>query len=527
MRFDDSLATVLAADARSPVGAGIAWRQLVDLIGRRRVEDVDAAVERLRELRERVSPAVRGDSARALATAHPPATLVAFFAEDTLPVAASVLRTVQLNAPEWLALLPALSPPARSVLRHRRDLPADVVRGLASFGATDFVLGHDAPPVAPLAKPIWPSKPAHDVAPRSDIADLVARIDAFRRDRPAPAVPAAPPRPDHFQFHTDTAGVIRWVEGVARTALIGIDLCGRERQGLVTLAAQAGEAFVAHRAFRDVQLDIDGGSSAAGRWRIAGEPRFEHGSGRILGYGGTARRVVEIVPAETASDTLRQLVHELRTPANAMVGFAELIGTELLAPVAPPYRDRAALIQLEARGLTEAIDDLDIAARIEGDALPLRPGCVDLVPLVTRTVADLRLAAAARDIELELQVPRQAAALADDRAARRLPERLIAAVLAAAGPRERLRIQLVAKSRSVRLHVTRPRALVALDDDALLAIAAGEGGDEALPLGVGFTLRLVRSFAAAQGGSLTITAERLTLRLPAAVTPAMERATAA
>ena len=27
------------------------------------------------------------------------------------------------------------------MLRHRRDLPAEVVRGLASFGATDFVLG--------------------------------------------------------------------------------------------------------------------------------------------------------------------------------------------------------------------------------------------------------------------------------------------------------------------------------------------------------------------------------------------------
>ena len=86
-------------------------------------------------------------------------------------------------------------------------------------------------------------------------------------------------------------------------------------------------------------------------------------------------------------------------------------------------------------------------------------------------------------------------------------------------------MQIVVKTRSVRLHLTRPRGLP-VADERLLTIDAGERLDDLLPLGVGFTLRLVRGLAAALGGSLAITPDRLTLRLPAAVTAEMEQATA-
>ena len=530
MRFDDSLATVLAGDTGTAVGAAAAWRQLVDLIGRRRVSDVEAAIARLRDLRARVPAQVRGASGRALALGDPPAALVALFAGDELAVAAPVLRTVILTADEWLPLLPSLSPAARAVLRHRRDLPGEVVRGLESFGATDFVLGHDGIGPAIVERVVSPAAAAPDAEPtpepRSEIADLVARIDAFRRERPVVAAAPPPPVPaDRFQFHTDAAGVFRWVEGVARAPLIGVALTRSVRQGLVTVGPEAVEAWRMREAFREAALSVEGDSSAAGRWRLAGEPRFDPATGQFTGFAGLARRVVAPPPAASAADSLRQLVHELRTPTNAITGFAELIGSELLGPVAPVYRDRAALIHRQGAALAEAIADLDTAARIEGDVLDPRAVPVDLVPLVGRAVADLQPAAATRYVRLTLQAASRAEAISDDRAARRLVERLLAAALAAAMPGEPLLVQLVAKTRSVRLHVTRPRALPA-GDDRLLAIDEGERDDELLPLGVGFTLRLVRSLAAALGGALAIGADRLTLRLPAAVTTEMEQAAA-
>ena len=558
LRFDDSLSTVLAADTSTAFGAQSAWRQLVDLIGRGRVQDLAPVLTRLAELRDRVPVAVRAASARALALATPPAELVALLAADEHAVAAPVLRTATLSAADWLTLLPRLDPQARAVLRHRRDLPAEVARGLESFGATDFVLGHDAPePVeapVPVAEPepapepdvIVPAAPldatpfvavgkaaraipvvaealkqASEPAPRFEIADLVARIDAYQRTRVAPA-PAEPPSPDapveRFRFATDAAGVIRWVDGPARGALVGVSLARVGPQGAVELDASAGGALRRRSAFRGARLEIGGASLVAGSWRMAGEPSFDPATGRFEGMTGIARRPRpdETAAAVTsASDQLRQLLHELRTPANAIAGFAELIGSELLGPVPPVYRERAGTIQRQASDLIGAIEDLDTAARLEGNALELRPGRIDLAELVRRAAGELDALAIDREAGLVLDLS-PASAHADGRAAQRLVTRLLATLLAVARPGERLRVHVAAKTRNARLSVTRPRALGAATGDALFAIDENGDSPEGALLGTGFALRLARNLAAELGGRLQIEEDRLTLRLPLA-----------
>ncbi len=555
MRFDDSLTTVLSADATTAFGAQSAWRQLVDLIGRGRVTDLDAALRRLRELRDQVPATVRAASGRALALATVPAELVAFFAEDEDAIVTPILRTTTLPADAWVRLLPRLSPAMRAVLRHRRDLPATVLRALDSFGATDFVLAHDSAEVATVPPPIvaTPSAPLDDTpfvavgdaarslpvvaaalkqaaepAPRFEIADLVARIDEYQRTRvaPTPVETSPPAAADQFRFATDAAGVIRWVDGVARGPLIGVSLAYGGPQGAARLDAGAGGALRARSAFRDVRLEIDGGSPAAGAWRVAGQPGFDRATARFTGMTGIARRPradESAAPTTSASDQLRQLVHELRTPANAIAGFAELIGSELLGPVAPVYRDRALFIQRQAGDLLGTIEDLDTAARIEGKALDLRPGRIDLADLVNRAATELTPLAVERGALLAVDAE-PARAIADDRAAQRLVTRLLATLLAAAQPGERLRAHVSAKSRSARLSITRPRALAAVDGDALFTIdAEGEGGPL---LGTGFALRLARNLAAELGGRLVIEEDRLTLRLPIAQSREVEQAAA-
>ena len=178
MRFDDSLRTVLAADSSTTVGATLAWRQLVDLVGRGRTPADDVTLTQLRALRDLVPRDVRGASALALAFAQPPAALVGLFAEDEPGIAAPVLRTAALDAYAWQALLPRLSPGGRSILRHRRDLPAETVQALQAFGPVDFVLPEPASygvtpandedaPAAPVV-----STPAPDATAELPIAPL-------------------------------------------------------------------------------------------------------------------------------------------------------------------------------------------------------------------------------------------------------------------------------------------------------------------------------------------------------------------
>ena len=143
---------------------------------------------------------------------------------------------------------------------------------------------------------------------------------------------------------------------------------------------QAAGAFRHRAPFRDARLSVAGGSAAAGEWRIAGVPVFDPRDGRFTGYRGTARRPradERAAPGAQAglygsglpADSLRQLVHELRTPLNAIVGFGEMIERQMLGPAAFPYRARADVIVDQGRRLLGAVDDLDMAARIDAQRL--------------------------------------------------------------------------------------------------------------------------------------------------------------
>lgn len=189
LRFDDSLQTVLAADSTTPVGATLAWRQLVDLIGRGRAPADDATLDRLRALRREVPRDVRAASGRSLAFAAPPGGLVRLFVEDEPAIAAPVLRTATLAAGEWNPLLAGLSPGARSILRHRRDLPQETVQALQAFGPVDFVLPEPAAspmeqsglPPAEAARPLEVQAPEEDFVTVGTVARSLPALAALRQ----------------------------------------------------------------------------------------------------------------------------------------------------------------------------------------------------------------------------------------------------------------------------------------------------------------------------------------------------------
>jgi signal transduction histidine kinase len=692
LRFDDSLETVLSAEMSTAFGAQSTWRQLVDLIGRGRASASDDAIARLRMIRGDVPPPVRSASARGLAAANPPLALVALFAEDDLSVAGPVLRTAQLSIAEWTSLLPALSPPARSILRHRRDLPRAVHRALESFGSVDFVLNaplitapepvmqaidasageaadsgvtmpdpvvaepvapepvvahpvedeavavdwtevvgeqvaefrvfdaplaetvptpeavapvqvapdasEDAPesatvesivaegpaPIAPVssfvsiaavaaglpvvaealrqaereptpadstavAPPIAfirpPAPPATSETGPFQIAELVARIDAYQRQREetAPPVPrleiqpelfaTEPHQSESFRFETDANGIVRWIEGAARAPLIGLSFDLSPAASGARVDGVVAGAFRRRAGFSNARLVVDGQSDAAGQWRITGIPVFDRVSGRFTGYRGTARRPRADETAEPmretrnpAADALRQLVHELRTPTNAIAGFAEMIESQMLGPVPAAYRAHAAAIRTQSGGLLTAIDDIDMAARIETHALDLRLGDVPVAPLLARILADLAPLATLRGTVLDRYIGDDSLAiLGDDRAVERLVARLMATLVASGSAGERIGVAATREDAAISIVFDRPRALAAYAEESLLTIdAEAEAEREGAPLlGTGFALRLARNLAAELRGSLTIGDKALTLRLPAASLAGMEQ----
>jgi hypothetical protein len=511
VRFDDSLSTVLAAETRSAFGAQSAFRQIVDLVARGRVAPGPELLGRLTALRPHVPAKVRAASARGLALAAPPAALIEFFATDEATVATPVLRIATLDDAEWSALLPQIGPLGRSILRDRRDLSAHVVRALDSFGSTDFALGFEAAEAsdplpqaaapsgapAPLApEPATPltlvAVPAGTIPPGEPpphgfpIAELVDRIAAFQRERPQPEAPVPPVA--RFRFETDSLGRVVWTDAEPRGAVLG------QSPAILATAATGRHGLRAGR------LALDHGP-LAGSWRIDAMPQFDAG-GRYLGLAGAARRSAVVAAGAASGEAIRRLVHELRTPLNAISGFAELMTAELFGPVPAAHRQAAGAIHQETASLLAAIEDLDLAARMEGDALSMSPGEIGLWAMLDAAIAP-------HGGRIALHGDRDATLVADEPTLRRLVGRFVDVV---AGAGETAVIGISFDGHLNVISTERPRAW----GDGQAEMLAGEGirADNRGPLlGTGFTLRLIADLARLLGGSFE-EQDRLTLRLP-------------
>ncbi|HYD11775.1 MAG TPA: histidine kinase dimerization/phospho-acceptor domain-containing protein [Allosphingosinicella sp.] len=535
MRFDDMLATVLGQAADRPDRCTARWRQLVDLLAQQRSgiggEQEEAAYAWLRKARRGIDPEIRRQSARSLAGRAVDPDLVAFFAEDMPSIAAPLIGGVRLDSETWLGLLPRLGPAARSLLRHRQDLAPEVRAALGAFGPSDFRLegGSERSAETPAPAPAGGD---------SQIRELVDRIEAYRQRREAQAhAPAAAANSaESFRWETGTDGVLVWVEGAPRGALVGQSIAWVAGRGQHGVDGQAAGGFEKRSPFRDARFTVAGEGPASGDWRISGIPFFDTASGAFQGYRGTARRprpdeiaqsaleaVAEgVFGTEFPADSLRQLIHELRTPLNAIIGFAEMIEGQYMGPAAMPYRGRAATIMEQARSLLSAVDDLDTAARIESRRLELAEGATDAVALLARLHESYARVAAQRGAAIELRIEEGLPlARVEPGAAERMFGRLLAGTIGLAGEGEAigLALGLVAERRApvLQLSLGRPRAIAGLDERELLDPGYSPDGDwpGAPALGLGFALRLVRNLAEAAGGSLDVAPDGFILTLPA------------
>lgn len=532
MRFDDRLATVLALPAANARMRMVKWRQLVDLLAQRRADDagdrVAEAFAFLREHRPAIDVATRREIARSLAGRSIAPDLFAVFTEDEPSIAAPLVAEALMTPAQWIAALPAMSPTARALLRHRRDLAPEVSQALKSFGATDFVLtgtvGADV------------ETPAGGEGGETQIRDLVARIEAFRKHREeAPGHRPGQAFVEAFQWETGADGVILWVGAGPRGPLVGQTIASIAEHGHHGVDGQAAGAFEKRAPFRDARFSVAGTGGVAGDWRISGVPFFDPATGSFIGYRGSARRprideVARGVDAGTApglfgsripADSLRQLIHELRTPLNAIVGFAEMIDGQYMGPAGANYRARAGEIMMQANRLLLAVDDLDTAARIETSRFESQESTIDAVALLCRLHDAYERVAQQRGARIAIEIARELPhARVESGAAERMFARMLAATIGLAGANETIAASMVLDSHAgkpmLRLAIDRPRAIAGIAEAALLDPGYSPDGDwpGAPALGLGFALRLVRNLAEAVGGALIISQERFSLYLP-------------
>jgi signal transduction histidine kinase len=525
VRFDDRLKTVMTQPVGDAHDRTVRWRQLVDLLSRPH-EEIDpalleAALSMVRSGMRAVARPIRAATARSIAGRASEPRLIAIFAADRLEVAAPLLSSARLDEPGWQLVVEAASSEVADFIRTIRN--------------------GSAPPAQPTVEPAAPEPAAPEVTATEDsvpsISELVARIERLknRRDSDTPpiaeftsaeTVPAEPASQSPggsmlFRWECDASGQIAWVEGAPRGALIGRSLSGEE---------SADRRLV--RAFAD-RLPFDGAPlllpspSLEGEWRLSGIPAFSPVDGRFLGYRGIARRgLVEEEEAVASpkgnllagdAESLRETIHEIKTPLNAIIGFAEIIDGQYLGPAHRSYRHRAAEIVSQARILLAAIEDLDFAARLQSSAAGERDA-VDLGQILPPLIEEMADRAVARQVQLRIAPMSDQHPCALDRdLVERLLRRLIGAVIDAANADETIRVDIQEAKGRCTISITRPASTATLTDRQMLDPSfqsAGEGEDSRL--GLGFALRLVRGLVRLAGGSLSFTRDQIALTIRAA-----------
>lgn len=552
MRHDDRLATVLHLAVSAPAMARIQWRQLIDLIGTApagvRGDLIDAGYVRLAELAQAI-PA----SARARILAEPGVRLrsprlLAELARGEPAVAAAALGAARLTPEAWTDLVPALPPVARAMLYGREDLGPEAQallarlgvrgRGLPAAAAAQESKAASRPDVVVAEVPADVAAPDDPVAERlppvgQGIGDVVRRIEAFRRARSEPETVVAPgdsprlplgdaeiaaaaagrPVLATFDFVTDVSGRVVWSPPETAPMVIGLSLAAMADE----TGGRLGDAIRLQQPLRGANVRLTGAQAITGRWQIDAAARFEASGGRYAGHAGRFRRLAEVeAPAEVArtSDRLRQMLHELRTPVNAIQGYAEIIQQQLFGPTPHDYRAYAAAIAADAARMLAGFEELERYARLDTGAERVEPGSGDLLVAFAACVPPPSVSA-------DGPVP---AVAVEQGELERLCWRVIAALAGHVAPGDAPTVHVRAAEGRVRAAVALPAALAGMDDAALFA--ADAAGIAAAPrpragmFGTGFALRLAAAEARSAGGALTRIGDVLELALPFATVPA-------
>lgn len=121
----------------------------------------------------------------------------------------------------------------------------------------------------------------------------------------------------------------------------------------------------------------------------------------------------EAEQANRAKDEFLAIVsHELRSPLNAILGWAGLLRNRQLAP--EQVEQALATIERNARSQNQLIEDLLDVSRIIRGTLPLTMADVDLVTVVETTVQSVQLSAEVKQVDLRTMLDRSISTMMGD-----------------------------------------------------------------------------------------------------------------
>ena len=235
---------------------------------------------------------------------------------------------------------------------------------------------------------------------------------------------------------------------------------------------------------------------------ITERKRLQHSRDRAIELEAENRRMEEA--NRLKSEFLANMSHELRTPLNSIIGFAELLVDEQVGEMEPQQKEFLGDILSGGRHLLRLINDVLDLAKVEAGKMEFRAEPVDLPELVGAVVQSLSVIAAAKDLDVRIQVsPELTAVVIDPDRLRQILFNYLSNALKFTPERGRIEIRLGPEGRTdFRIEVQDTGIGVPVESvpELFKAFNQLDAGDAKRHGGTGLGLALTKRLAEAQGG---------------------------
>ena len=209
---------------------------------------------------------------------------------------------------------------------------------------------------------------------------------------------------------------------------------------------------------------------------------------------------------------LRMVSHELRTPLNSIIGFSELMRTELYGPLgAPAYVEYAGIIHDSGAKLLNLFNSIIEIMRLEGGSHDYEPMLEPVMPALEEAVARLRGQARARGVTIDIRTfDDRMCALYDPRGLATCLDHLLRNALDYTAPGEAIEVDAIADGARIEISVFN-RGDAPDPADIARLMQPFEQGDTSLSRaheGAGLGWAIVRLNAQAMGGTFSVASRK-------------------
>jgi signal transduction histidine kinase len=204
---------------------------------------------------------------------------------------------------------------------------------------------------------------------------------------------------------------------------------------------------------------------------------------------------------------LAAVSHELRSPLNSVLGFADVLMTEVDGPLTAAAREEVEQIRGSGAHLLELINDILEFSALESGQLRLSRGRVDLFIVATEVVREATGVIGGKPVLVSVHGEPGAFALADARRVRQILQNLVGNAIKFT-QRGEVTVAVVREANCARVSVRDTGPGISPAERAVIFEEYGQAGDErAKKRGTGLGLAIARRLVLMHGGLIRVDSE--------------------